>query len=223
VSQPIAEPLVLAEPGRHWMRDLLARPGTDVAISGLLVALIALADNLTGYELRLAVLYLLPIALLSWARGLGWGLGLCVLATLAWLTVFFSRSPASSSFYVFWEAGAHGVTFVVVATLVASLRRARDHAEERFATVLREMDAAVYAEDTLTEKVVFANRRFRERFADHRPPRGAGATPRVHELHDPQGRRWYLVRERDILWLDGRPARLRILTDITELKEAPEN
>ena len=36
-----------------------------------LVGLVAIADYLTGYEIRLAILYLVPIAMLTWKDWIG--------------------------------------------------------------------------------------------------------------------------------------------------------
>jgi len=48
------------------LRDRPAAAGVVLAASLLLLAAIAFADYITGYEIRLAILYLLPIAIGLW-------------------------------------------------------------------------------------------------------------------------------------------------------------
>lgn len=111
-------------------------------------------------------------------------------------------------------------------------------AHERFTTVLDELEAAVcvlppagaiHAGDAPTISPLFTNRTFRhlfERAADFAPLLKAtedsapGWLPR--EVLHPQLGRWYEVRTRRIRWVDGRPVRMVVATDVSRRHEAEE-
>jgi hypothetical protein len=67
--------------------DKLAPP---LAIPGAaaLILLIAIADYSTGYEVRLSILYLAPIALATWTAGIATGAAAAALASVCWLFSF---------------------------------------------------------------------------------------------------------------------------------------
>jgi diguanylate cyclase (GGDEF)-like protein len=66
----------------RWMSGL---PGGLVFALGLgTVAVVGIADELTGAEIGLTVLYLAPIWFVSWVLGAGAGLGLAAASTTAW-------------------------------------------------------------------------------------------------------------------------------------------
>ena len=194
------------------------RPWLAALAASAVVLAIAAADYASGYELRLAVLYLLPIGVVAWAAGRGWAAAVSLLAAAIWLLTFHSGHAYSSRFYYYWEAFMMIVSFLVVVDLVARLRAALARSDERFVTVLEELDAAVCVERG--GDVLFANRSYRESFGAARPPGGSEGAAEVFVL---ETGRWYLRRERAIRWLDGAEARLRILADITELKAAEQS
>ena len=49
-------------------------PAVTFAAGVILVLAIGVIDKLTGYDLHLGVLYLLPITMVTWSAGLRWGL-----------------------------------------------------------------------------------------------------------------------------------------------------
>ena len=73
--------------------SLARRPAVIFAANLCLVALIAFLDYVTGYDVRLAILYLVPIALASWRLGAGAGTFMAIASTLAWLVSFSSEHP----------------------------------------------------------------------------------------------------------------------------------
>jgi C4-dicarboxylate-specific signal transduction histidine kinase len=76
----------------------------------------------------------------------------------------------------------------------------------------------VYVEDVRRGEVLYSNEQFARDFGPGMSlPEGA-----LHdgEVHDSSRGRWYLVHSREIRWVDGRRARLRLATDITESREA---
>jgi hypothetical protein len=76
--------------------------GTTGAAAIAVAAFIAIAmlDYVTGYEIRLPVLYLLPIALATWTRGRAMGHLVVGSAVLCWLVSLHATTiiPASSTF-----------------------------------------------------------------------------------------------------------------------------
>ena len=188
-----------------------------------LAALIALVDYETGYDVRLATLYLFPIGLAAWRLGPAAGTFMAVASTFAWLFSFESLHPYTDDAYFYWEGISKAATFLFVVWLVTQLRRAVAHADQRFVTVLDGLAAAVFVESPHSE-VLFANPRFRQKFGATRPavlPRDL-SSDFAGEVHDAAAHRWFLVRSRPLRWIDGQPVTLRLLSDITEEKRVRE-
>src|SRR5207249_9249748 len=66
----------------HW---ILYRKGALIAVCILLVAVVGYIDYVTGYERPLLLFYLLPISLAVWFGSLPFGLGVAVIAIVAWM------------------------------------------------------------------------------------------------------------------------------------------
>ena len=182
-----------------------------------LVILVAIADYLTGYEIRLAILYLLPMALATWRIGAGAGLVVAMAAVISWTAVFESSHPYPHPFYFYWEAAINGLGYAVFVLLLARLRIALERSDERFVTVLEGLDAAVGVEDATSGALLYANRRWRESFGAAPP-----ALREAGEIRDERTGRWYLVQPRPLRWVDGREALLRVWSDITDVRRARE-
>jgi C4-dicarboxylate-specific signal transduction histidine kinase len=200
----------------HWRSESLRR-GLALAGSLALVLVIAVADHATGYEVRLAILNLVPIALATWRAGTLAGAGVSLAAALGWIWAFESAHPYSHRFYLYWEGGITAASFLLFALLLARLKRALERSDERFVTVLEGLQAAVLAEDARTGALLYANGPFREQFGARRPPSQDSG-----EFYDERARRWYLVQSRRLRWTDGRDAALRVYSDITEERTARE-
>ncbi len=201
----------------RWLGEVLGRPALALAASLALVALVAFADKVTGYEIRLTILYLLPIALATWLAGAAAGSFVSLSAVLCWMWIFESSHPYSHHFYYYWEGGITAASYLVVVFLLARLKRALVSSDERFVTVLEGLQAAVYAEDRRTGALLYGNRHFHQHFGAQRPP-----AQEAGEFFDGRARRWYLVRSRPLRWIDGRDAVLRVYSDITEERTARE-
>jgi len=207
----------------EWPRVAHPRP-LVLALSLLLVAAIAVADALTGYEIRLGILYLVPIALTTWSIGRAPGIALAFAAGACWLFSFHESHAYSHVLYYYWEAVLTIASYVIFVLLLASLRSALARSDDRFVTVLDGMDAAVFVEDARTSQVLFANPRYREMFGARRPNvltddasrRGPG------EIYDEPTQRWLTVRSQPLRWIDGREVTLRLLSDVTEEKRVRE-
>ena len=170
-------------------------PAVSFAAGVILVLAIGVIDKLTGYDLHLGVLYLLPISMVTWNAGLRWGLVLSLGTAALWLSLFSTAHHYSASFYFYWEGGVLFVTFAVVVLLTAKLREALRAHELSFA-MLEKLDAPAYIVELQRDEVLLGNRQFRAAF----PGRSATELAR------------YPGHEARFVLADGRPALLRILS-----------
>src|ERR1700704_7188832 len=67
----------------------------------ILTLVISAIDKLTGFDLHLGVLHLIPIAIVTWNAGRIWGIALGLAAIAIWLAIF--RAHAASAAY-YWDA-----------------------------------------------------------------------------------------------------------------------
>lgn len=208
----------------------------------VLIGLIALLDFATGYEIRLAMLYLLPIALATWVGGVVSGMLLAAIAVLCWGLSFYANNIYSREVFYIWEGCVLALTFAVFVLLLSRLRDALHSADRRFRDVLDGLSAAVYAIGERSGTVLYANRHFGEllqadpvgrpssvidgRFRIVDATAGAAeAQPSISrfrhdEAHDEQTGRWYLVQSGHITWETGERVQLKVLMDITEQRQA---
>jgi len=112
----------------RWLRPL---PGLQVeALAWLGVALVALADFETGYEVSFSAFYLAPVALAAWYAGRGAALRVAFLSCVSWyLADGFSGHTYSHPAIPYWNAlvrlGFFVATGLLIAALQASLHRQR--------------------------------------------------------------------------------------------------
>src|SRR5688572_7833454 len=150
--------------GLAWVAPPATRTriATTIVASLLLVAAIAVSDYVSGYETRLAILYLVPIALATWRLGAAAGGAVAAVAALSWLATFASSNPYSHPFYFYWEGAITTIMYLIVVALLTLLRAALARSDRRFVAVLEGLDAAVYVQDSGGAEILFANRRFRD-------------------------------------------------------------
>ena len=170
-------------------------PAVTFAAGVILVLAIGVIDKLTGYDLHLGVLYLVPLTMVTWSSGLRWGLALSLGTAGLWLGIFSGAHHYSADFYFYWEGGVLFVTFAVVVLLTSKLRVAL-RAHDLSLTVLEKLDAPAYVVDPQRDEVLLGNREFRAAFAG----RGAAELAR------------YPAHEARFILADGRPVLLRILS-----------
>lgn len=169
-------------------------PAVTCASAVILVLAISVIDKLTGYDLQIGILYLIPVTLVTWAAGRNWGLGLSVVATALWVFIFRGEHHYSNNLYFYWDAVELLVTFVTVSLLVAKLREAL-RAHEFSLAILEKLDVPAYVVDLQSDEVLAGNRRFRDGFE------GRSAEDLAREP----------AHEARFALQDGRPALLRIL------------
>jgi len=169
-------------------------PAVTCAAGVILVLAIATIDRLTGYDLHLGVLYLVPIAMVTWACGGKWGIAIGILATVVWVMIFRGEHHYADNLYFYWDAAVQFLIFAIVIYLLARLREAiRGH--ELSLSVLEKLDAPAYVVDLQRQEVLLGNREFRAAFEGRSAEDLAGQP--AHES------RFALA--------DGRPGLLRIL------------
>ena len=59
-------------------------PGWTRALALCLIAVVAILDYVIAFEIRLAILYVMPVAMVTWVCGRKWGYAYALVATAAW-------------------------------------------------------------------------------------------------------------------------------------------
>ena len=170
-------------------------PAVTCAAAVILVLAISVIDQLTGYELRVDMLQLIPVAMLTWAVGRRWGLALACVAVALWFINFRGAHHYDTNLYFYWDGVMLLVVFITVVLLIGKLREVlRSH--ELSISVLERLDAPAYVLDLQNQEVMVGNREFRAMF-EKRSAEELARYP-AHEA------RFHLA--------DGRQAMVRILT-----------
>ncbi|HZN26237.1 MAG TPA: ATP-binding protein [Burkholderiales bacterium] len=196
-------------------------PGQLLGVCLLLVAVIGVIDYHTGAEMNVTMLYLAPIFLAAWGMGTNAAIVMSIISMTVWfVSVLYMHQTYSQPLLHVWDGVIQFAMFVLFGLVISKLKNALSHADERFATVLEGLNAAVFVSDANTGDLLYANEQFRATFP---PASELPALPRaVHEgeVHDKTRGRWYLIHAQPVRWIDGRIARLQLATDITERRRA---
>ncbi|MGZ8197366.1 MAG: ATP-binding protein [Burkholderiales bacterium] len=185
-----------------------------------LVCVIAATDYLTNYEITMTLLYLAPIFVAAWSLGFNAALVVSIISLAGWfVSVIYMQQLHTQPASYLLDGAIQFVMFVLFALVIRRVRLALASADERFATVLEGLDAAVYVSDARTGDVLYSNEQFTKTFP---PGSELPSVPAAHrgEFHDPKRGRWYLVHSRPMRWVDGRNVRLQLATDISERRRA---
>jgi diguanylate cyclase (GGDEF)-like protein len=101
-----------------------------VGISVMVLALLGFLDLLVGWEIRLSVLYLLPVGLAAWYVNWKAGLGLSIAGVLVTLLAgWLAGQPYSRPVVTLWNSLAQFGLFATVSYLAFALRQARRRQE----------------------------------------------------------------------------------------------
>jgi len=95
----------------------------------LLVVAVGLLDWVTGTEISLSVLYLVPVGFASWLLGRGQARLFAFLSAVTWFAADLSGHVYSSSSIPFWNAIVRLSFFLIVAELLTALRLAQERLE----------------------------------------------------------------------------------------------
>lgn len=232
VEAAAAIPAATAPPGLS--------PVVAIAIATAMVVAISVIDIVTGFEVRIGILYLAPVSLVTWGAGRGWGFALALASTSAWTASAVVLPGFAHRGLALWDGVVLGATLVLFVELQSRLARALEHSDERFLRVLEGIDAAVYVIDN-AGAMRYANRQLSRLVGEAATPtvetiaahftvqgeRSGGAARPADwddgtELANRSGDRRYVVQARDIPWVDRRRARLMVLTDVTARHVAQE-
>ena len=216
---------------------VVGRPALALPVAVALVFAIGTADYLTSFEARLAILYVIPVALATWSRARSGGAVIALLSVFTWATSYESKHGYSHDAYFYWDCVVMGATLLLFVELLTRLRIALARSDERLLRVLNGLHAAVVVTDG--EEVLFANARMAALIGNDRVPTleevaarfplAAVRTPRdpageldlvESDLRDPVDGRVYVTHAGAITWIDGRRVRLSVMTDVTEQRRA---
>ncbi len=99
--------------------------GFDLGLTFFFVALVTLLDYATGVQLSFSLFYLLPVSLISWRRGIWFGLGFALLCVLLRFGADRVGGRAYAHLYIaYWNTGVRLGVLLVTAVLVSKLRKA---------------------------------------------------------------------------------------------------
>jgi PAS domain S-box-containing protein len=137
-------------------------------IFAMLVAIGAL-DYITGDELNIEILYLLPITLVTWTVGRTVGLVIALTASGVWgLTDFLAGHVYSHPFYFFWDWVNILTTFILFVIIISKLKEALNksnvalhRSEGRYQTLVATLPYGIHETD-LSGTITLANRAFHQ-------------------------------------------------------------
>ena len=132
--------------------DLLHRPhlpkvgaevfgsGITCAVAAILLLAITAIDKLSGWELRLQILYMLPAGLVTWSAGRWWGLATSAVSIGLWLVLFQHTHGYSQSFYYYWDAAVSLATLAIFVELLSRLHEEIDTSHDRLRRAIDLLD-----------------------------------------------------------------------------------
>lgn len=181
--------------------NIFGQYGAAVTCASAVILMLAIStiDKLTGYELRLLILYLIPVALVTWSAGRIWGLAMAAIAIIAWMATFHTIQRAPDNLHFYWDGAVSLATLMVFAILIDRLHKALESSNAQLFKILEALDVAVYVADPHKQAVLYGNHRFRDTLQT-RPYESLGRLA---------------AKECWIDWPDGRRVVLRIVTEIT--------
>jgi PAS domain-containing protein len=133
-------------------------PAVTCAAALILVLAIAVIDRLTGYDLRLGVLNIVPIAMVAWTAGRTAGIALVALTVAIWMMVFRGALATRAPMYYYWDAALLFGTLLAFVLIIARLRESARGQEIAF---LDALSAPAYVVDAAGE-ILYRNPAFRD-------------------------------------------------------------
>lgn len=128
-----------------------------VAVLGMVfIAAVAVADAFVGRAISLSLLFLLPIALVTWNRGRRAGAAASLLSAVAGLVADVVSDPGASQLVPWLNAGARFLVYMAFSFLLATLHQviaAQQEEVEEQSEVSRDLQEKNEAKDTLLHAV----------------------------------------------------------------------
>jgi diguanylate cyclase (GGDEF)-like protein len=108
------------------------RSATQIqALSLALIVAVGLFDYATGLEIAFSIFYFLPLALVGWKVGPRYAAPLCALTAVVWLATDLAAGVEYESVMIpIWNTVTRLATFLLVTTLLGSLRDVARHEED---------------------------------------------------------------------------------------------
>ena len=152
IPQPAQTLQVPSPDTRRGLRNTLA----TVAVSLGMVLAVAVVDYLTGLEISVTLLYLVPVCWSAWYAGRGAGLFVVAVSAIAWLgAVLLESGLVVNPLVLVWNTLTLGGIFAVVAMLLATLEHTQTNLEatvaKRSAKLREEVIERRRAEDQLRQ------------------------------------------------------------------------
>jgi hypothetical protein len=116
-------------------------PAVSGASAVLLLFAIVTIEKLTGSEIRLQILYLIPVAVMTWSAGRAWGFVLAVGAVGAAFTTYHANHVYPGDLLYYWEAGVSLATLCAFVLLISRLRDALQATQQRLNEALKDLQA----------------------------------------------------------------------------------
>ncbi len=159
-----------------WLLDWLERSSRAflVAVTFACLLLIGAVDYFTGYNLSFLTFYLLPVSLAAWFLGRVFAVGIAVLSVAIWLSGDIAAGAVfSSGFILSWNAAIALAFFLVVISLLHSLRVALRDLEARVRQRTAALTLQMRERERLEREVLEISEREQRRIG--------------HDLHDGLG------------------------------------
>jgi signal transduction histidine kinase len=127
----VAAPLRRAAPARARPRAGLSGAAA-VAVVLLVVAVVGIADYLTGHEILLSIFYLVPVAIAAWSVGRAFAMITSLLSVGAWVIGDMAAGAVyGRPFVLVWNASITLAFYFVVVVLIGRIRGMQRNLEER--------------------------------------------------------------------------------------------
>jgi signal transduction histidine kinase len=145
--------------GLHILSRIRRWPRPFVALTcSLLVLGIGVVDYVTGTQVSVTVVYLLPIALATWRISRQAGMLLAGASAVTWLVVeHLGAGPYGHPLIQFWNAAALLTSFVIIVLLLSVLNRSYETLEERVRQRTRELTSEIAVRRQAEENLARTN------------------------------------------------------------------
>ena len=143
------------------IRSLSRQPQLLVTIAGLaLVVILGVLDYVTGPEISVSILYLLPISLITWLTNRRGGIILAIISAIIWLISDLTTQKTYSHFLIpYWNAVVRLLFFLIVVYLESNLRNLNQDLEDKIKNRTALLEAEVTEREKFQERLQQYTRR----------------------------------------------------------------
>jgi PAS domain S-box-containing protein len=145
----------------HWLKQ---RSKVALIGAGLLIVLaVGTVDHLTPAAMSFAILYLVPVLIVTWFAGRGAGVGIACASAIAWLIVNREQAaPTTPAFIPYWNALSGLIVFLAVVFLMAVVKALKEGLEGKVEQRTAELKAEVGEHWRTEELLRTSEQRFRQ-------------------------------------------------------------